>query len=667
MNKKLFPITVCFLLLIAQACSAPTATPVEAPAAANTALPTSASLTLTPRPTKTIEPTPTSIPVAWNQISDISPFERAMITTITLDPQDSQTIYAGTFGSGIYRSTDGGKSWQPASNGLREMRIHSMVIDPTDTKIIYAGLERDGVYKSTDNGATWKPANLGIKDSGYWHQRLLISPNDSKFLYYVSAAGLYHTLDGGASWREISFPCDTGMTDLAIDPIKPDTLYVGYYGEGRCASPGLYLSTDNGRTWQILREFSTEESPVPWDQGLSMDPTGSYLYSIHTNRSSTMVLSYAPADQEWNNTSINCSLVVPNPGGDRTAYCGTTDGGIFITKNGGANWTFLSSPKIGPIKSMAFAPDDPSQMYVGGYGLAFSRDGGRTWEKRNSGLGSIFYEIKIHPETHDFFVHQWTNDNLVYQSQDNGTTWKMIKRNCRIDFAPNGIVYCWGWVLNNISYNNGRTWQDLQGTSPYWSTYTNPYEPNKAYSLADWSTGIAYTDNGSRTWNIVDATASHLENAAFFFASDQRTMYVLGTWNMYKSLDGKNWTLCNPIEGNTPITESRAAIHPGDSNNIFVATRGNSISMSRDGCLSWNMLSNLDGKFVNSILIDPQNPNTLYAGTDTGVYVSHDLGWSWGVINEGFLNNPVVYSIAMDKNGHIFAATPFGIFRLTDK
>ena len=663
MNKKLISIIVC--LLVMQACSPFTATTVPAPASAtNTTVPPISTPTQTPRPTNTIEPTPTAIPVTWKQISDAGPFERAVVTSIAIDPQNPDILFVGTLSAGVYKSTDGGASWQAASKGLREMRLHSVLIDPTNTNIIYVGLEQDRVYKSTDGGENWSPAHDGLNDSGYWHQRLLMSPQDPRTLYYVSSPGLYRTENGGASWVKISFPCGRGMTDMAINPVNTDTLYVGYYGEGGCQSPGLYISTNRGKTWKILRTFTQKESPVPWEAGLSMDITGSYLYSIHANRTQTMVLSYAQATQEWNNTSINCSLVVPHPGVERTAYCGTEDGALYITTNGGMNWTFLSNPNIGPVKSIAFSPDDPSRIYVGGYGLVYSDNGGRTWKSRDTGLRSIFYEIKIQPVTHDFFAHQWTSDNLVYQSMDNGATWKMIKRNCRIDFAPNGIVYCWGWVPNNISYNNGRTWQELQGSSPYWGTYADPYKPNEAYSLVDWNTGITYTNNGARSWITVDKRASSLKNPAFIFASDQKTIYVLGEWSMYKSIGGKVWSPCTLFDGYTPLTETRAVIDPNTASTIFVATRGSGITMSKDGCQSWNSFDDQDGWFVNSLFIDPNNSGTLYAGTDLGVYVSYDLGETWGAINEGLPGASPVYSIVVDKDSNVYAATPYGIYQL---
>jgi hypothetical protein len=406
-----------------------------------------------------------------------------------------------------------------------------------------------------------------------------------------------------------------------------------------------------------------EERPQ-YQGGLSIDYTGTHLYSINT----TSVFSSPNTGQDWTKATINCSVIEPHPSENGKAYCGTVDGGMYITTNGESSWTFLASPKIGPIKSIAFSPYDPSQMFAGGNGLAYSSDGGRTWENRSNGLGSVLFEIKIHPDTHDFFARQMTSNTVVYQSTDDGSNWKLIKKDCRIDFAPEGKIYCWGWVPRNISYDNGKTWlgQTLNNPSTG-NAYASPFKPGEIYSVANWDDGIAYSDNETRSWVTSAGHVTGLENAAFFFAPDQKSIYVAGR-EMYKSLDGKSWSACAPdISGSVSQTETRAAINPSDSQNIFVATRGSGIARSTDGCTSWALLSNVGSRFVNSVAIDPNNPDIIYAGTDSGVKVSFNSGWTWGQINDGLLGATVVYSIVADKDGNVYAATPYGIFKLESK
>ena len=90
--------------------------------------------------------------------------------------------------------------------------------------------------------------------------------------------------------------------------------------------------------------------------------------------------------------------------------------------------------------------------------------------------------------------------------------------------------------------------------------------------------------------------------------------------------------------------------------------------ISRDGCATWEAINNgLGSLFANVVAIDPNQPTTVYAGTDGGVYVSYDAGQSWSQINDGFLGATVIYSIIVDENSNVYATTPYGIFKLENK
>jgi photosystem II stability/assembly factor-like uncharacterized protein len=101
---------------------------------------------------------------------------------------------------------------------------------------------------------------------------------------------------------------------------------------------------------------------------------------------------------------------------------------------------------------------------------------------------------------------------------------------------------------------------------------------------------------------------------------------------------------------------------------LYLATPGQGVLVSTDKCGSWTPSSNgLMNLFVNTLAIDPNNINTVYAGTDGGAYISYDAGATWGQVNDGLLGATVVYSIAVDKDGNVYAATPYGIFTLESK
>jgi photosystem II stability/assembly factor-like uncharacterized protein len=103
-----------------------------------------------------------------------------------------------------------------------------------------------------------------------------------------------------------------------------------------------------------------------------------------------------------------------------------------------------------------------------------------------------------------------------------------------------------------------------------------------------------------------------------------------------------------------------------DSSRVYLATQGEGVLISTDGCQTWQP-SGLSDLYVNAIAVDSNNPGTLYAGTDSGAYISFDAGKTWGQVNDGLLGATVVYSIAVDNVSNVYAATPYGIFKLENK
>jgi hypothetical protein len=148
------------------------------------------------------------------------------IRSVIVDPNDSETVYAGTDG-GVFKSTDGGDIWSPA--GLSSSRISTLSVDPQDSQTVYAATNGQGVFKSTDGGATWLAINAGLTNlvtslsRGLW-----IDPRDSQVLYAGTRGGVFQSSNGGASWAPINDGLgDLNILALAMDPQDPDTLYAG--------------------------------------------------------------------------------------------------------------------------------------------------------------------------------------------------------------------------------------------------------------------------------------------------------------------------------------------------------------------------------------------------------------------------------------------------------
>ncbi|MGD1997260.1 MAG: tetratricopeptide repeat protein, partial [Anaerolineae bacterium] len=173
------------------------------PTATATATPIPPTTTPTPTPIPSPTPTPTPIPLAWRRLTSSQFIRRDTVTAVVIDPSDPDVWYAGTKNAGIYKSINGGISWVPIHNGLGQAQIDTLIMDPEDPNTLYAGTST-GVYKTTDGGQSWQLANSGIDASGRGHGDIVLSPHDSQHLFYTTDGdGIYKSEDGAESWDEL--------------------------------------------------------------------------------------------------------------------------------------------------------------------------------------------------------------------------------------------------------------------------------------------------------------------------------------------------------------------------------------------------------------------------------------------------------------------------------
>jgi hypothetical protein len=182
---------------------------------------------------------------SWNKI-----FNPTTVARLAIDPQNSNNLYAGTWGDGVYRSIDGGGKWTKISTGLADPWISELVIDSQTPSTLYAGTQ-GGMYKSTNNGEQWTKINTGLAELRV--DALVIDSHDPSILYLGAGAEgswydgyVYISTDGGENWRKVS----TGLNGdliytLALDPYTPSIIYAGTFS-------GVYKSTNGGGSWNAM-------------------------------------------------------------------------------------------------------------------------------------------------------------------------------------------------------------------------------------------------------------------------------------------------------------------------------------------------------------------------------------------------------------------------------
>ncbi len=356
----------------------------------------------------------------WNFVStDIS---YTSVYALAINPAAPQTLYAGT-SNGVFRSQSGGQSWNLINTGLFAHQVSSLAIDPVTQQMLYAGTNRGGVYKTTDGGLSWNSANMGLIARGI--KTLAIDPNTPQTLFAGSevtryghsgsSMPLFRSTNGGSSWDALNFTEDANA--LAIDPKTPRTIYAATSDNIPFIiyCQGATKSTDGGNTW-----FVYSINPAPCANALVIDPVNPQtLYMGADSYNGNSVFKSTDAGRSWNGLSIDDGSSVYtlaiDPATPQTVYA-TTYEKVFRSTNGGSSWALINTglPSL-PINALAIAPSAPRTLYVGtNEGVFKSTDAGNHWSPFSAGLNfSYVLSFAIDP----------TDSNKVYVGTRGGSVY----------------------------------------------------------------------------------------------------------------------------------------------------------------------------------------------------------------------------------------------------
>ena len=272
---------------------------------------------------------------SWNAINAGLP-QPHPISTLAVDPLTPTTLYAGwnySWSGGVFRSTDGGGSWSATGGFGGNQNVRALAIDPRAPTTVYAGTSGEppfgGVFGSLDSGGHWTAMRNGLPHHAIGS--LAIDPQNTATVYAGTyGGGLYKSTDGGSSWSAATSLGWLQVYALAVDPNVPTTVYAGTRtnGEGYPAG-GVYKTTDGGATWTISNSGLRSSGPnVPFVMALALDPQ-------------------APA----------------------TLYAGLSTGGVFKSTDGGASWAAMNQGLTNlSITTLAVGSQIPTTLYAGTYG-----------------------------------------------------------------------------------------------------------------------------------------------------------------------------------------------------------------------------------------------------------------------------------------------------------
>jgi len=360
-----------------------------------------------------------------------SPITSTSAYCLLQDNRDG-TLYAGASG-GIYRSRDGGDTWEATSAGLTNADVNTLLQDSRDGTL-YAGTN-DGIYRSRDGGDTWEATSAGLTNTDV---NTLLQDSRDGTLYAGTDGGIYGSRDGGDTWEAAS----AGLTNTNIFTLLQDsrdgTFYAGTYG-------GISRSQDGGDTWEATSAGLTNTVV----NTLLQDSRDGTLYAgtdggIYRSRDGGDTWEAASAGLA--NTSV-CALLQDSR--DGTLYAGAY-GGIFRSRDGGNTWDVAANAKLMDSIVCALLQDnldgtiyavisgDIYRYQDENYTWEFYNDENYTWEVYNAGLTETYVQTLLQ-DSRDGTLYAETDDG-VFRSRDGGRSWKSLPDSCNYLLFPDWLI-----------------------------------------------------------------------------------------------------------------------------------------------------------------------------------------------------------------------------------
>jgi hypothetical protein len=603
------------------------------------------------------------------------------ITDVAIHPDSPFTWYIGAASGGIFKTTNGGETWENIFTDADVISIGDLAIDPSDENTIYAGTGEanassysffgNGIYKSTDAGQTWQ--HIGLENSGYIG-RVVVDYNNPQRVFVAACGdlftpdenrGVYRSLDGGVSWDKILFITDsTSAVDIVQDPQSPDIIYATMWERMRGLnyrrsfgeSSGVYKSTDGGDSWDQL----TGGLPV----GDNVGRIGIDIAATNPN------VLFAFIDMDNYEVRVYRSS-------DAGATWVRKNDGYLQGMNSNFGWYF------GQIR---VDPADEDRVFVLGVYAYRSETGGDLWEE----IGDWDFHVDHHALWIDGLSGMCIegNDGGLYDSFNFGSTWAKVNTLPISQFYNIEVDHLNPFRLYGGTQDNGtiRTltgnlddWQNILGGDGFYCVvdYTNP---NIIYAEYQWG-GLNKSTNGGGYFESIGYEMSGDRtnwSSPLVIHPQEPSVLYFGTYRVWKSINwGTNWTavsadLTDGDDGSTWHTVSALAVSPSDPNVVLAGTDDGHVHISVNGGTLWNEISEgLPKRWIMGLAGDPYDAGTIYV-TLSGfrwdeplahVFKSADLGQTWVDISSNLPELPI-NCIVLDPEiqDRILVGSDAGIF-----
>src|SRR5215472_8331587 len=662
----------------------------------------------------------------------IGPFRGGRAVAVAGVTSQPNVYYFGATGGGVWKTTDSGAVWQPVSDGFfKTGSVGAIGVCESDANVIYAGMGEspirgnvtygDGVYKSTDAGKTWK--NVGLRDSQQI-SRVRVHPRNPDIVYVAAQGhvfgpnqerGIFRSVDGGKTWTKVLYKGDrAGATDLVMDPTNANVLYAGLWHvyrtpfslESGGPRSGLFKSTDAVDTWTELTRNPGMPKGVVGNIGVTVSPVDPDRVWAIIEAEDGGVFRSDNGGKSWVKTNEERKLrqrawyysrIYADPKNADVVYVLNT--GMYKSNDAGRTFNPIRAPH-GDNHDLWIAPNDPLRMINSNDGGAnITTNGGLSWSTQDNQPTAQFYRVAV---DNDFPYHvygaQQDNSTVRIDSHSAGagidrTDWYDVGGGESGWIAPypkdSQIVFA-GSYGNMITRYDHRTGQ-LRNVNPWpdnpmgWGAADlkyrfqwnfpivfSPHDPDTLYAAAN---VLFKSTNQGQSWQVIspdltrndkskqgssggpitkDNTSieyydviftlmeSPVQKGVIWAGSDDGLINLTTdggkTWaNVTPKRDMPEWIQINSIEASpfdAGTAYAAATMYKWDDYKPY-------LYKTTDYGKTWKKITAgiPDGAFTRVIREDPGRKGLLFAGTETGMYVSFDDGDAWQSIQ---LNLPAV-------------------------
>jgi photosystem II stability/assembly factor-like uncharacterized protein len=649
-----------------------------------------------------------------------------------------EVYYFGSVGGGVWKTNDAGRTWNPNLDSQTIASIGAIAVAPSDSSVIYVGSgEADmrssisygnGMYKSTDAGKTWK--HIGLEDSRQIG-RIIVDPKDSNKVFVAALGhaygpnqerGVFRSKDGGKSWQKILFKDEnTGAIDLAFEPGNPKMIYASLwqtrrppwsiYAPSYGPGSGLYRSSDAGDHWEQVSGNGLPSEGLG-RIGIAFAPSNPRRIYLIVDAKEGGLYRSDDSGQSWQRVSNDRRVwgrgwyfgeVSVDPKNPDIVYLPNTT--TYQSNDGGKTFrAFKGAPGGDDYHELWIDPDEPKRMILGcDQGAIVSRNGGETWSSWFNQPTAQFYHVATDNQF-PYWVYGAQQDSNAIATPSrsrylslNFHDWRPIDAGGENGYiAPDplnpGVVF--GGTVARQDFSDEQV-QELPPTlahpGKYRSTWTLPlvYSPIDPHVLYFGSQVLFRTADGGSSWQVISPDLTREDpgvppNLDAATAADvpkgkrHGVIYTIGpsfvkVGEIWAGTDdgliqltrdeGKTWENVTPTELTPWSKVTHIEASHSDAGTAYAAVDRHRLDdyqaylyRTRDFGRTWQRVSSgiPEGSFLNCVREDPARKGLVYACTERGVYVSFNDGDDWQSLQ---LNLPVtsVRDLAVHENDLVVA------------